>query len=169
MIVPGQVLHRKSWTWCILRRPKGKFRSVLAVRNFDVNPVFRSLALVVIRQALSQSVSLNPDYRIPFLIEVFRSSQCLYSNVVFLDIIGRAFEKFGGYVEEYLLEPRGAIEYPDLRTVSTSNRSSAKFPTADITPNRCEEEYTPSARALQRAVTEDPNCNFLCVFKQIRT
>jgi hypothetical protein len=67
---------------------------------------------IVFSEAFPQPVRLNPNDRIPALIEVRASAKCLNSNVVFLYIVRGALQELGRYIDEQLLQPGSAIENP---------------------------------------------------------
>ena len=64
-----------------------KLWDVLSLWNHDANIVVRSLGRIVVLQPLAQPVSLDPDNRILFLIEILPATERLDGDVVFLNLI----------------------------------------------------------------------------------
>jgi hypothetical protein len=57
-------------------------------------------------------VRLDPNDRVPALIEVRAPAKCLNGNVVFLYIVCGTLKKLGRYINEQLLEAGSSIENP---------------------------------------------------------
>jgi len=57
-------------------------------------------------------VRLDPNDRIPALIEVRASAECLNGNIVFFYIVRGTLKKLGRYINEQLLQPGSSIENP---------------------------------------------------------
>ncbi len=67
---------------------------------------------IVFSEAFPQPVGLDPNDRIPALIEVRAAAKCLNSDVVFLYIVRGTLKKLGRYIYEQLLQAGRSIENP---------------------------------------------------------
>ena len=85
---------------------KSKFGSVPAVWNLDLDEMGSAFSQIVFSQAFPQPVRLDPNDRIPALIEVRSSAECLNRYVVLLYIVRGTLEKFGSNINEQLLQAR---------------------------------------------------------------
>ena len=70
----------------------------------------RPVGLVVFAQPLAQAMGLHADDGIALLVEIGRTPEGLHRDVVFLDLLGGAFEIFGADVGQQLRQVRGAVE-----------------------------------------------------------
>jgi len=96
----------------VIGRSESKFGSVSAVWNFDLDEMGSAFRQIVLSQAFPEPVRLDPNDRVPALIEVGTSAKCLDGDVVFLYIVRGALKKLGGYINEQLLQSGSSIENP---------------------------------------------------------
>ena len=73
--------------------------------------VVRPVGLVVFAQPLAQTVGLHPYDGIALLVEIGRPPERFHRDVVFLDLLGRAFEILGADVRQQLRQIGSAVEY----------------------------------------------------------
>ena len=85
------------------------------MRNDYVDWMVRSLVFVILRQPLSQAVSLNANNGIPLLVELRCAPERLNRYVVLLKVVARAYKVFRGEVGKQLLQARSSIEYPGAK------------------------------------------------------
>jgi hypothetical protein len=105
---------------------------------------------IVFSQAFPQPVRLDPNDRIPALIEVRAAAKCLNGDVVFLYIVGGTLEKFGRNINEQLLQSGSSIENP--RPEDRLNFHALFGETPDsrhALPCHSAHEYTPAAEGRQ--------------------
>ena len=95
-----------------IARSESKFGSVPAVWNLDLDEMGPAFRQIVFSEAFPQPVRLDPNDRIPALIEVRASAECLNGNIVFLYIVRGTLQKLGRYINEQLLQPGSSIEDP---------------------------------------------------------
>jgi hypothetical protein len=67
---------------------------------------------IVFSEAFPQPVCLNPNDRVPALIEVGASAKCLDGDIVFLYIVRGTLQELGRYIYEQLLQAGRSIENP---------------------------------------------------------
>ena len=71
---------------------------ILSDRNDDAQGMIRALGFVVLAQPLSQAMNFDPRNRILSGVEALGAFEHLYRDVVLLDLVGFAREKFGAEV-----------------------------------------------------------------------
>ena len=109
---PSSVLGRRYRTGRSIGRSESKFGSVPAVWNLDLDEMGSAFRQIVFSEAFPQPVRLDPNDRVPALIEVRASAKCLNGDVVFLYIVRRTLQELGRYINEQLLQPGSSIENP---------------------------------------------------------
>ena len=107
-----RVLGRRNRSGRSIGRRESKFGSVPAVWNLDLDEMGSAFCQIVFSEAFPQPVRLDPNDRVPALIEVRASAKCLNGDIVLLYIVRGTFQKLGRYIDEQLLQPGSSVENP---------------------------------------------------------